>query len=90
MAMKKKERLADFEIDKLTNSIENFRTRETFDTEIVQLKIKDTKLIKKQDWPFDWKSGIIDKSKEVFKLSTVNLLKTNTLLKIFHFSHLGF
>jgi hypothetical protein len=33
--MKKRERLADFEIDKLTNSIENFRTRETFDTEII-------------------------------------------------------
>ena len=70
--MKKKERLADFEIDKLTNSIENFRTRETFDTEIVQMKTKDTKLIKKRDWLFDWKSEIIDNSKEVFKLSTVN------------------
>ncbi|HEY4285748.1 MAG TPA: hypothetical protein VGN00_01500 [Puia sp.] len=70
--MKKKERLADFEIDKLTNSIENFRTRETFDTEIVQLKIKDAKLIKKTDWLFDWKLEIKDKSKEVFKLSTVN------------------
>ncbi len=30
----KRERLADFEIYKLTNSIENVRTEETFDTEI--------------------------------------------------------
>jgi hypothetical protein len=73
MAMKKKERLADFEIDKLTNSIENLRTRETFDTEIVQLRTKDIKLIKKTDWLFDWKLEIKDKSKEVFKLSTVTL-----------------
>jgi hypothetical protein len=29
----KRERLADFEIDKLTNSIENVRTEETFNTE---------------------------------------------------------
>ena len=70
--MAKRERLADFEIDKLTNSIENFRTRETFDTEINQLKIKDAKLVIKKDWLFDWKSEIGDKSKEVFKLSTVN------------------
>jgi hypothetical protein len=72
MVMEKRERLADFEIDKLTNSIENFRTRETFDTEISQLKTKDAKLISKKDWLFDWKSEIVDKSKEVFKLSTVN------------------
>jgi hypothetical protein len=72
MAMAKRERLADFEIDKLTNSIENFRTRETFDTEINQLKIKNAKLVSKKDWLFDWKSEIGDKSKEVFKLSTVN------------------
>lgn len=68
----KRERLADFEIDKLTNSIENARTEETFDTEITQLGVKDMKLILKKDWLFDWKIEIKDKSKEVYKLSTIN------------------
>src|SRR5436309_386406 len=70
--MNQRERLADFEIDKLTNSIENVRTGETFDTEITQLRVKDIKLINKKDWLFDWKTEIKDKSKEVFKLSTLN------------------
>ena len=69
---RKRERLADFEIDKLTNSIENVRTEETFDTEITQLKVRDTKLIHKRDWLFNWKIEINDKTKEVYKLSTVN------------------
>ena len=69
---RKRERLVDFEIDKLTNSIENVRTEETFDTEIIQLKVRDIKLIHKADWLFDWKTEIKDKSKEVYKLSTVN------------------
>jgi len=69
---RKRERLADFEIDKLTNSIENARTEETFDTEITQLRVKDMKLIHKKDWLFDWKIEIKDKSKEVYKLSTIN------------------
>jgi hypothetical protein len=72
MVERKRERLADFEIDKLTNSIENVRTEETFDTEITQLKVKDMKLIHKGDWLFDWKIEIKDKSKEVYKLSTIN------------------
>jgi len=49
MAERKREKLADFEIDKLTNSIENVRTQEIFGTEIPQLKIKDIKLIHKVD-----------------------------------------
>ena len=69
---RKRERLADFEIDKLTNSIENARTEETFDTEITQLKVRDIKLIDKKDWLFDWKTEIKDKSKAVYKLSTAN------------------
>jgi hypothetical protein len=56
----------------LTNSIENIVTGETFDTEIVQLTEKDRRLLKKTDWQFDWKSELLDKSKFVFKLTTVN------------------
>src|SRR5437870_3745167 len=70
--MNPRERLADFEIDKLTNSIENSITGETFDTEIIQLNTKDVKLIIKKNWLFDWRAEIKDKTKEVYKLSTVN------------------
>ena len=62
----------DFVIDKLTNSIENTSTGEVFDTEIVRLSIKDISHIKKADWQFDWAREIKDKTKEVYKLTTVN------------------
>ena len=62
----------DFEIDKLTNSIENTSTGEVFDTVIVQLTLKDLSRIHKSDWQFDWAKEIKDKTKEVYKLTTVN------------------
>jgi hypothetical protein len=62
----------DFVIDKLTNSIENTSTGEVFDTSVVRLSIKDLSLINSSDWQFDWRSEIKDKTKEVYKLSTLN------------------
>lgn len=62
----------DFEIDKLTNSIENALTGEVFNTEIVRLSIKNLSLIHKSEWLFDWNKEIKDKSKAVYKLTTVN------------------
>jgi hypothetical protein len=62
----------NFEIDKLTNSIENAITGEVFDTEIVRLLSVDMNLIKKSSWQFDWKKEINDNSKQVFKLTTVS------------------
>ena len=62
----------DFVIDKLTNSIENTSTQEVFDTEVVRLTLKDVSQIKKSDWQFDWTKEIKDKTKEVYKLTTVN------------------
>lgn len=48
--MKKKNQIGlDFEIDKLTNSIENISTGEVFDTEIVKLTQIDKKQIAKTD-----------------------------------------
>ena len=71
--MKKQKNLGlDFEIDRLTNSIENTQTGEVFDTEIMRLTDKDIKQIKKADWQFDWSKELKDKSKEVYKLTTVN------------------
>jgi hypothetical protein len=62
----------EFVIDKLTNSIENTSTGEVFDTVVVQLTIKDLNRIPKSDWQFDWAKEIKDKTKEVYKLTTVN------------------
>ncbi len=69
---KSRVRPLDFVIDKLTNSIENTSTGEVFDTEIVRLTIKDVNQINKADWQFDWVKEINDKTKEVYKLTTVN------------------
>lgn len=54
----------DFEIDKLTNSIENAISGEVFDTLIVKLKPTDGKNIKQTE--------LKDKSKQVYKLTTVS------------------
>ena len=71
--MKKQKKTGlDFIIDKLTNSIENISTGEVFDTEIVKLTIKDVTQVKKAHWQFDWAKEIKDKTKEVYKLTTVS------------------
>lgn len=62
----------DFIIDKLTNSIENTSTTEVFDTEIVRLTTINIKQIKETDWQFKWHKELKDKTKEVYKLTTVN------------------
>lgn len=66
--MKTKKKELDFEIDKLTNSIENAISGEVFETVISQ--INGSKQIKKADWLFDWHSEIKSKTKNVFKLTT--------------------
>ena len=71
--MEKEENIGlDFIIDKLTNSIENTSTGEVFDTEIVKLTVADTKQISKEEWEFDWHTELKDKTKEIYKLTTVN------------------
>jgi len=60
----------DFEVDKLTNSIENAISGEVFDTLIT--KLTETRSIKKNEWIFNWHDEIKNKSKQVFKLTTVS------------------
>lgn len=68
--MKYKEEIAlNFEIDKITNSIENAISGEIFETLVLQ--ITETKKIKKKDWQFDWKSEINDSSRLVYSLTTL-------------------
>lgn len=63
----------DIEIDRLTNSIQNRLTGEVFDTEIV--RITDKKELQLTEWLFDWEYELKDKTKEVYKLTTVNNAK---------------
>ncbi len=62
----------DFEVDKLTNSIENTITSEVFGTEIVEVTSKEQKLIDKSVWLFDWRLEIEDSKRQVFKLTTIH------------------
>jgi hypothetical protein len=62
----------DFEIDKLTNSIENTLSGEIFDTEITRLTYVEHYQIKKNDWLFDWYSELKNTNSEVYKLTTSN------------------
>jgi hypothetical protein len=69
----KKPALLDFVIDKLTNSIQNTVSGDSFQTEIHRLTIKDLNTTTKLNgWNFDWKSELADNSKEIYKLTIVN------------------
>jgi hypothetical protein len=69
--VKKKEIIyLDFEVDKLTNSIENAISGEIFDTLIAKLQPADLKSMKKGEWAFNWQNEYKDKSKQVYKLTT--------------------
>ena len=60
----------DFVIDRLTNSIENKVTGDSFQTEVSLFATEDSKLCcKKNGWNFDWKVELEDNKKEVFKLT---------------------
>ncbi len=72
--MKKRRQIAlDFLIDKLTNSIENVQTGDTFPTDITLLSVSDLKSItKKNGWQFDWKYELKQPEREVYKLTIPN------------------
>lgn len=61
----------DIEIDKLTRSIENAITGDSFKTEIVALTTADLRSIRKADWRFDWKAEIKNPNRTVYKLAIV-------------------
>jgi hypothetical protein len=63
----------DFVIDRLTNSILNRISGDSFRTEVILLGKTDLKNIsKKNGWNFDWKSEVNNISKEVYKLTISN------------------
>lgn len=63
----------DFVVDKLTNSIQNTISGDSFATEVFRLGKADLKqLTKKTGWNFDWKTELASNVKEVFKLTILN------------------
>ncbi|PIQ20669.1 MAG: hypothetical protein COW65_13690 [Cytophagales bacterium CG18_big_fil_WC_8_21_14_2_50_42_9] len=63
--------LLDFEVDKLTNSIENAITGEIFNTEITKITAKQSRQIKKADWLLDWHLELKDQNRDIHKLTTL-------------------
>ena len=62
-----------FIIDKLTDSILNTISGDSFQTEVSRLTSLDLKIVtKKNGWNFDWKMEFNDLQKEVYKLTIVN------------------
>ena len=71
--MQKTSHLIDIEIDKLTNSIENVTTSDSFPTDVLPLKKNDLKTVtKKLGWNFDWKSEFLKPDRDVYKLTITN------------------
>lgn len=72
--MKKKEQIGlDFVVDKLTNSIENVVTGDSFSTDITLISSSELKIVtKKNGWAFDWKHEFKQPERDVYKLTIVN------------------
>lgn len=58
----------DIEIDKLTRSIKNSITGDSFKTELFQLTATDIRKLKKTEWLFDWKAEAKQADRKVYKL----------------------
>ena len=60
----------DIEIDKITHSIENVVTGDSFPTEILPLSKPDlVHLTSKNGWKFDWKKEYLQSDRDVYKLT---------------------
>ena len=63
----------DFEVDRLTNSIQNTISGDSFPTDVSRLIKTDLRQItKKNGWVFNWKTELDDNTKEVYKLTINN------------------
>ena len=72
--MKKQQDIGlDFIIDKLTNSIENVQSGDSFPTEISLLtKVELKNITKKNGWRFNWANEIKVPERDVYKLTIAN------------------
>ena len=70
---KSKQTGLDFVVDKLTNSIENVVTGDSFPTDITLISSANLKTVtKKTGWAFDWKLELKEPARDVYKLTIVN------------------
>lgn len=66
----------DFEIDRLTHSLEDTATGDILLTEVLPLEKADLKFIsKKSGWKFDWKKEFSDTDNQTYKLILQNQSK---------------
>lgn len=72
--MKKDKKIGlDFIIDKLTNSVENVITGDSFATEVSILTSSEIKLVSKTNgWVFNWKDEYKHPERDIYKLTIVN------------------
>ena len=72
--MKKSQKTGlDFEVNKLTDSIENIVTGDSFATDISPLTIRDLKLVSKNNgWLFNWRIEFKHPERDIYKLTIVN------------------
>ena len=62
----------DFIVDKLTNSIENVVTGDSFKTEIAILSKSDLNLVsKKNGWLFNWRMEMKEPARDIYKITIV-------------------
>jgi len=65
--------LLDFEVDKLTNSILNRISGDSFATEVSLLKKQELKgITKAKGWGFNWKAELTQNDREIYKLTIVS------------------
>ncbi|MGF1636013.1 MAG: hypothetical protein ACFCUU_02995 [Cyclobacteriaceae bacterium] len=70
--MKQDPQYIDIDIDKLTNSLENVITGDSFQTDVSLIDKSDLKLIsKKNGWIFNWKSEYKQPDRDVYKLTII-------------------
>lgn len=63
----------NFVIDKLTNSVQNSISGDSFATDVLRFTKEDSKqTTKKAGWNFNWKAELANNTKEVFKLTITN------------------
>ena len=60
----------NIEIDKLTRSIENVISGDSFKTEVLEVTSKDIKSFQSREWLFNWKDEFKNAQKTVYKLVT--------------------
>lgn len=73
---KPKKHFQDFRIDKLTNSIENVISKDSFKTEVLPVSSKDLKGVTKANgWRFNWSAEFKESGRTVYKLVIVDNVK---------------